>query len=354
MKWLRFLPGATSGAGLAVLFYSYALLCLVRMPLLAGLMISPATEKRLGALVIVLGAVGLYAAAVLPGLVLGEAARSRLAARTARFKTHGMATLGLWLFTIFLVVSIVAPIVAPFDPVTQDEPAVNRYQAPSLQHPMGTDRFGRDVFSRVLYGSRVSLAVSVTAVALASLLGLMFGAFSGYFGGWVDDLAMRVVDGLLAFPRLVLILTLLAFFANSMWLLVVLLAATGWMGVARVVRSEVLVLKQREFVQAARATGAGGVRVVARHLLPNTAGPVIVAATLRVGTLILLESYLSFLGLGAQPPTPSWGGMVFEGREVLLSAWWVALFPGLALVCAVVSCNLLGDGLRDAMDVKRA
>ncbi len=163
---------------------------------------------------------------------------------------------------------------------------------------------------------------------------------------------MRVVDGLLSFPRLLLALTLTAFFVNSFWLVVVVLAATGWMGVARLVRVRVLSLKERDFVQAAVATGAGRTRIVVRHLVPEILGTVVVAATLRVGTIILLDSYLSFLGLGVQPPVASWGSMVLDGREVLLSAWWVSAFPGLAIVVAVVACNLLGDGLRDALDTR--
>jgi peptide/nickel transport system permease protein len=263
-----------------------------------------------------------------------------------------MAVVGIVLFLFFLFVSVLAPLIAPYDPVVQTDPVSQQYKAPSRLHPMGTDKFGRDVMSRVVFGSRVSLAIGVVAVVLSSLIGLVFGAFSGYLGGWFDEIAMRVVDGLLAFPRLLLVLTVLAFFANSFWLVVALLALTGWMGVSRLVRSEVLRMKEQEFIQAAVATGVGRARVVWRHLVPNALSPVMVSATLRIGMIILLESYLSFLGLGVQPPTPSWGGMVFEGRDVLVSAWWVSAFPGLAIVAAVVACNLLGDGLRDAMDVK--
>jgi peptide/nickel transport system permease protein len=187
---------------------------------------------------------------------------------------------------------------------------------------------------------------------LAGILGTMIGAVSAYLGGWTDSIAMRAVDGLLAFPRLLLVLTLVALFSNSYFLLIVVIAGTAWMGIARMVRSEVLSLKEREFIEAARASGLGKGRIIYRHLIPNSLGPAMVAATLKIGGVILLESSLSFLGLGVQPPAPSWGGMVFEGREVLLNAWWVAAFPALAIVLTVISCNLLGDGFRDAIDVR--
>jgi peptide/nickel transport system permease protein len=258
----------------------------------------------------------------------------------------------LIVFLVFVCLSLLAPLLAPYSPSAQIDPAHERYEPPSHDHLMGTDKFGRDILSRVLYGARVSLSVAVISVLLASLFGMIYGAFAGYVGGWVDEVSMRLVDGLLAFPRLLLLLTILAVFANSFFLVIAVLSMTGWMGVARLVRAEVLSLKEREFVQAAVATGAGRARIVWRHLIPNALGPVIVTATLRVGLIILLESYLSFLGLGIQPPMPSWGSMVFEGREVLLSAWWVSAFPGLAIVLTVVACNLFGDGLRDAMDTK--
>jgi len=262
------------------------------------------------------------------------------------------ALVGLSLLGVFLCVAILAPLLAPYDPIAQNDPALQRYSPPSVEHPMGTDKFGRDVLSRVIYGSRISLAVGFLAVVLAAVFGMFVGAFSGYLGGRWDDVVMRVVDGLLSFPRLLLALTLIAFFVNSFWLVIVVLAATGWMGVARLVRARVLSLKERDFVQAAIATGAGRTRIVVRHLIPGILGTVVVAAMLRVGTIILLESYLSFLGLGVQPPVASWGGMVLDGRDVLLSAWWVSAFPGLAIVVAVVACNLLGDGLRDALDTR--
>jgi peptide/nickel transport system permease protein len=271
-------------------------------------------------------------------------------AALARFRRNRMAVFGLFVLIAFCFVALLAPVIAPADPAAQA--AAEKYKPPSREHPLGTDRLGRDLFSRTVYGARVSLAVGVCAVLIASLLGLVLGSFSGYVGGWFDALAMRIVDGLLAFPRLLLVLTLLAFFANSVWVVITLLGATGWMSASRLVRGEVLRLKNSEFVHAAIATGASRRRIVLRHLIPNAIGPLIVTATLRIGTIVLLEAYLSFLGLGVQPPTPSWGAMVFDGRDVLLSAWWVSAFPGLAIVLTVVACKLVGDGLRDAVDVR--
>jgi peptide/nickel transport system permease protein len=196
------------------------------------------------------------------------------------------------------------------------------------------------------------MSIGVLSVILAVVLGLAIGLVAGYTGGWVDSVLMRIVDGFLSFPRLLFVLTLLALFSNSYILLILMISATGWMGVARLVRGETIRLKKREYVQAAIATGLGRIRIVTRHILPNSIGPVIVAATLNVGAVILLESYLSFLGLGIQPPWPSWGAMVFDGREMLLDAWWVSAFPALVIVVAVVACNMVGDGLNDALDAR--
>jgi len=355
---IRFIPGSTFGSSrwvtvvFAFFFYAYLAVVVGRIGVFVDVWRSPSTADRHDILGILLGLILFYLGSVVSGLQKDRSSGRILRERARRFRANSMAVVGLFVFLGFVGASLLAPLLAPYDPVVQNEPSVERYQPPSSSHPMGTDRFGRDIYSRVLYGARVSLAVGVLAVVLASIIGVIIGAFSGYVGGWVDDVAMRVVDGMLAFPRLLLLLTLVAFFANSFWLVVLVLAATGWMGVARLVRADVLSLKERDFVHAAVATGAGHTRIVWRHLIPNALGPVIVTATLRIALIILLESYLSFLGLGIQPPAPSWGSMVYEGREVLLSAWWVAAFPGLAIVATVVACNLLGDGLRDAMDVK--
>jgi len=218
-------------------------------------------------------------------------------------------------------------------------------------HVMGTDKFGRDILSRVLYGARISLSIGFVAVAISITLGTLIGAVAGYFGGWADSVLMRFTDMMLAFPRLVLLIVVIAVFESpSIWLVVVVLGLTGWMGTSRIVRGEVLSLREREFVQAARALGMGDLRIITRHVIPNTLAPVIVSATLGIGLTILTEASLSFLGLGVQPPTPSWGNMVADGRAALTEAWWIATFPGLAIVLTVVAFNLLGDGLRDALD----
>jgi peptide/nickel transport system permease protein len=294
----------------------------------------------------------LYAGAVIAqGNGRGDrSVRNRLFRR--RFEANRMAVAGLGLLLFLVCAAVMAPLLTNYDPIAQPHPALEQYLPPSTSHPMGTDKFGRDVLSRVLYGARVSLSIGIGSVILASLLGIVIGAFSGYRGGRIDSLVMRFVDGCLAFPRLLLVLTLVAFFSNSSILIVGVLAGTGWMGIARLVRAEVISLKTTEFIEAAAATGLAGWRIIWNHLIPNALGPALVAATLKIGSLILLESSLSFLGLGIQPPLPSWGAMVFAGREVLLTAWWVGAFPALAIVISVMACNLLGDGLRDALDVR--
>jgi peptide/nickel transport system permease protein len=356
-RLMTYVPGLaeTRVRGLSRLFsfffYLYLVSGLLRAEEWVRLVRSPVLGERGQAVAVGAGLVLFYVAALAPVLAERRAFGEVLADRSRRFWRNRAAVAGLAVFTSFIFVALLAPLLTPYDPSAHAE-AAQRLAAPSGSHPMGTDKFGRDVFARVLFGARVSMAVAVAAVALASLIGTLVGAFSGYIGGRTDDVAMRLVDGLLAFPRLLLLLTLVAFFASSFWIVVLAIALTGWMGVARLVRSEVLTLKEREFVQAAVASGVGRARIVWRHLIPNAMSTVIVAVTLRFALVILLEAYLSFLGLGVQPPTPSWGNMVFEGREVLLSAWWVSAFPGAAIAAAVVSCNLLGDGLRDALDVR--
>jgi peptide/nickel transport system permease protein len=267
------------------------------------------------------------------------------------FRRNHLAMGGLVVMLLLYVVTLLAPLIAPFDPAEQGDIILTRYLSPSSQHLMGTDKFGRDIFSRVLYGARISLSIGFIAVGISITLGVLIGALAGYFGKMVDTVLMRFTDMMLSFPRLVLLIVVIAMFENSsIWLVVVILGLTGWMGTARIVRGEVLSLREREFVQAAVALGMGHTRIIFRHVVPNTLAPVIVSATLGIGLTILTEASLSFLGLGVQPPTPSWGNMVSDGRDALVSAWWIATFPGLAIVVTVVAFNLLGDGLRDALD----
>jgi peptide/nickel transport system permease protein len=279
-----------------------------------------------------------------------SAGRSLWSAGWLRFRKNRLAMAGAVAVLILYLAAIFAPLLTPYDPVSHGHLPEMRHQPPSWQHPLGTDKFGRDVLTRIVYGARVSLTVSFLAVALSVLLGSLTGAVAGYSGGIVDAVLMRIVDALMSIPKLFLMLTCIALFSRSLLLVTVLLGATGWMGTARLVRGQILSLRSSEFVSAAEALGARGGRIVLRHLIPNTLTVIIVSATLKIGLIILVEASLSFLGLGVPPPTPSWGMMVFEGREVLLDAWWVSTFPGLAIIVTVVAYNLLGDGLRDSFD----
>ena len=272
----------------------------------------------------------------------------RLAWRTPRGRAGALVLLAIAAVVIF------APPFLP-DPLAQPDPIGGASLAPSVTHPFGTDLYSRDVLSRVALGGRISLAVAVIAVGLSITLGALVGLVAGYFGGVVDAVLMRVVDAALAIPRLFLLLLVLAVSERvPVWALVLLIGATGWFGTSRIVRAEVLRLREESYVRASEALGASRRRVILRHLLPNTLGPLLVAATLGVGDVILLEAGLSFLGLGIQPPAPSWGGMILEAREVLVTAPWAGLFPGLAIVLTVLSVNLVGDAVRDAVDPRGA
>jgi peptide/nickel transport system permease protein len=266
----------------------------------------------------------------------------------ARLKRNRMAMTGLGLVLGLFVVSIFAPWLAPYDPNHIDLKQV--LMAPSQAHLLGTDTLGRDVLSRIIYGSRVSLKVGFVAVGLATLIGLLVGALAGYYGGWVDQLLMRLVDLMLCFPAFFLILAVIAVLEPSIWNIMAVIGLTSWMGVARLVRAEFLSLREREFVTAARALGASDVRLILRHMLPNALAPVMVSATLGVAGAILTESALSFLGLGVQPPTPSWGNILTAGKDNIEIAWWLSVFPGLAILVTVMSYNLLGEGIREAID----
>ena len=260
---------------------------------------------------------------------------------------------GALLLLIVAVAAVIGPWLLP-DPLAQPD-ILHGGQPPGLGHPFGTDQLSRDVLARVVTGARISLGVACLAVALSVTLGAAVGVVSGYWGGAIDAALMRLVDGALTIPRLFILLLVLAVWERVPVLaLIVLIGATGWFATSRLVRGEVLRIREEGYVRAAEALGARRRRIIFRHLLPNALGPLLVAATLGVGDVILLEAGLSFLGLGIQPPTPSWGGMILDSREVMVSAPWAGIFPGLAIVVTVLSANLFGDALRDAVDPRSA
>ncbi len=285
-----------------------------------------------------------------------ELARRRAGRRkglfVARFRQNRLALGGIAAMVLLYLVALLTPILAPYPPEEQNLEE-GRFLSPSKGHLLGTDKYGRDILSRILYGARISLSIGFVSVAISLTIGATVGAVAGYFPGAVDQVLMRFVDVLISFPRLVLLLAIIALFSPSIFLLVAVLGLTGWMGTARIVRGEVLSLREREFVLAARALGYRAPRIIFLHILPNVMAPIIVAATLNIGNTVMLEASLSFLGLGVQPPTASWGTMVSAGREALGEAWWISTFPGLAILLTVVSFNLVGDGLGDALDPRK-
>jgi peptide/nickel transport system permease protein len=275
---------------------------------------------------------------------------SQWAIAVRQFRRNKLALAGLAIITLLYLVALLAPLIAPYDPTAQQDIARTGYLSPRAGNWLGTDRFGRDVLSRIIYGSRISLSIGFIATVISITIGTLFGALAGFFGGRVDTLIMRFTDMVLAFPRLVLLILIVALFGPSITMIILVLGLTQWPGTTRIVRGDVLSLREREFIHAAQALGMGRSRIIMRHLIPNVMAPVIVAATLGIGNTIVMEAGLSFLGLGVQPPTPTWGSMVADGRDNLLGAWWVATFPGLTIVLVVLAFNLVGDGLRDALD----
>lgn len=259
-----------------------------------------------------------------------------------------LALVGGAVVVLLVIMAVAAPFLAPHDP---NKPDVKRIlDPPSQRHWLGTDQVGRDVFSRMLYGARVSLAVGFVSVGIATAIGIALGAAAGYHGGMVDAAVMRLVDLMLVFPRFFLLLAVLAFLKPSIWTIMAVIGLTGWMGVARLVRAEFLALKEREFVIWSQSIGAGALRIIWRHILPNAMAPVLVAMTLGVPAAILTESGLSFLGLGVRPPYATWGNILNDGKEVIELAWWLSVYPGIAILVTVLSYNLLGEGIRDALD----
>lgn len=263
-------------------------------------------------------------------------------------RRNAMFILGLIIVLGVTFAAVFAPLIAPFDPNELHLDAI--LKAPCAEFPLGTDRLGRDVLSRLLYGGRVSLWVGFVAVGISISIGALLGLVSGYFEGLVDEIVMRFVDIMLCFPSFFLILAVVAFLEPSLFNIMVVIGLTSWMGVARLVRAETLTLREREFVSAARLAGTSTWRIMTRHILPNAMAPVTISAILGIGGAILIESGLSFLGLGVQPPQASWGNMLMDGKSVIEEASWLSLFPGLAILITVLGYNLLGESLRDFLD----
>jgi peptide/nickel transport system permease protein len=252
---------------------------------------------------------------------------------------------------IMVILAVFAPFIARYDPngINLEDALIG----PSTEHFLGTDSLGRDLFSRMLFGARISLSVGFVAVGIAVLIGVLLGSIAGYYGGWTDSVISRSIDIMLCFPTFFLILSTIAVLGPGIWNIMIIIGVTSWMGVARLIRAEILSLKEREFIEAARAIGASDLRIITRHLIPNGIGPVLVSATLGVAGAILLESGLSFLGLGVQPPTASWGNILTEAKSTLGIAWWITVFPGLAILITVLGYNLLGEGLREFFNPRR-
>ncbi len=263
-------------------------------------------------------------------------------------RRNAMFILGLIIVLGVTFAAVFAPLIAPFDPNELHLDAI--LKAPCAEFPLGTDRLGRDVLSRLLYGGRISLWVGFVAVGISISIGALLGLVSGYFGGLVDEIVMRFVDIMLCFPSFFLILAVVAFLEPSLFNIMVVIGLTSWMGVARLVRAETLALREREFVSAAKLAGTSTWRIMTRHILPNAMAPVTISAILGIGGAILIESGLSFLGLGVQPPQASWGNMLMDGKSVIEEASWLSLFPGLAILITVLGYNLLGESLRDFLD----
>ncbi len=265
-----------------------------------------------------------------------------------RLRKKPLAMAGGVVILLMMAVAVLAPVLAPYDPNALDISA--QLTGPSAAHWFGTDDLGRDVLSRMMYGARISLSVGFVAVGIAIAIGVVLGGIAGYYGGRVDQFLMWLVDVMLVFPSIFLILAVIAFVGPSLFNIMVIIGLTSWMGVTRLVRAEFLALREREFVAAVRAQGAGDVRIIFRHVLPNAMAPVLVSATFGVAGAILTESALSFLGIGVPPPNATWGSLLSDGKAMIEVAWWLTLFPGLAIFVTTLAYNLLGEGIRDALD----
>jgi peptide/nickel transport system permease protein len=251
---------------------------------------------------------------------------------------------GITIISFLSLVAIFASVISPFDPAQIDQD--NLLVPPSPKHLMGTDSLGRDLFSRIVFGARISLSIGIIAVGIATIIGIILGSIAGFYGRWIGSVIMRFVDLMLCFPTLFLILAVVAILEPSIFNIMIIIGLTSWMGTARLIRAEILSLKEREFIQAARAIGASNFRIILRHLIPNAIGPVLISAILGIAGAILVESALSFLGLGVQPPVPSWGNILIEAKSTLGIAWWLTLYPGLFILITILGFNLIGEGLR--------
>ncbi|MGD0885722.1 MAG: ABC transporter permease [Thermodesulfovibrionales bacterium] len=265
-----------------------------------------------------------------------------------RFKGNGLAVAGGIIVLILFFVAVFAPVLSPYNPDDIDRKHI--LEPPETAHFFGTDDLGRDVLSRMIWGSRISLAVGFVAVGIATVIGMLFGALSGYYGGWTDRIIMRFIDIMLSIPTFFLILAVIAFIGSSIWNVMAVIGLTMWMGIARLVRAEFLSLKEREFVLAAKALGASDLQIIFRHIMINSMAPVLVSVILGVAGAVLLESALSFLGIGVPPPMPSWGNILTLGKDNIEIAWWLSVFPGLAILVTVLGYYLLGEGIREATD----
>jgi peptide/nickel transport system permease protein len=254
---------------------------------------------------------------------------------------------GIVIVIFFAMVALLAPLIAPYDPGQID--IGNILTGPSKEHILGTDSLGRDLFSRMVYGARISLLVGLIAIGIAAIIGILLGSIAGYYGKWLDTTIMRFVDIMLCFPTFFLILSVIALLEPDIVNIMIIIGVTSWMGVARLIRAEILSLKERDFIYAEKAIGASDFRIIAKHLIPNAMAPVLVSVTLGVSAAILVESSLSFLGIGVQPPIPSWGNILSEGKSVMGAAWWMVVFPGLAIFVTVLGYNLLGEGIREKL-----
>jgi peptide/nickel transport system permease protein len=330
------------------MFFSLAAIFLMawRWERFAGAFSTPFLDRWLASIFLILILVG---AVSYSGLDVGRIQRS--SGEETRLG-RSPAVYSIYVIILFYALAILAPILAPYDPAAIPDVMTNRYLPPSWDHPFGTDEFGRDLFSRALYGARVSLSIGLLAMIIAKTIGTLYGSVAAYFGGVVDNVLMRIVDVWIAFPTFYLMLMLVGVFEANIVVLVLILGLTAWPGTARFIRGEILSLKNQAFTESARAIGLPAHRIIVRHLIPSALSPVLVTAALAVAGMIGAEASLSYLGLGIRPPMPSWGNMVAAGKDNLLNAWWVAFFPGGLLTLTLISFSLLADGLRDALDPK--